>query len=215
MHLLAVALLAAAPAAPASPSMEVAAKVGLFIPGGVTQVAPSGGSRFPFPSAALSFGYRPSIAGKALRVGLEATLGRLSGGGTRQLANDPDLGTEFGFQWQMISMGVHLGIAYRLPLDLPLRISLSPTLQASAVRSSAKVTFTSGGEGGSINSWTGGGSLGLEAAMPLGPGFVLLEGRYALLRGDLGHRETYGNVVRITPAELQGTSLLAGYGIAF
>ena len=175
---------------------------------------PAVGQRALVPGGALSLRYRMPFA-RALAVAAEGGFTRLSGSGTRAFANDPDFPSGLTYRWQVDQVPLLLGLAWELPLDVPLRVAPLAGGAAVYARSTASYSSDSGTVTNSPqDAWALGFYAGVEFSLPLGPGVVTLEGRFMSVRTDLRLSTLYAPV-NSTPGDLQGANLLAGYRLSF
>lgn len=206
-------------AAPEKPlvGLELGLKLALVIPVGKVgaTVASLDGSvtttRTVAPAAAVTLRYRLPFA-RSLIVAAEGGYGRLSGTGSRQLANDPDFGPAVAWSWKMDLVPVLLGLAWELPFGLP--IKFAPVAGGAAIFLSSQSTYAELA-GAPQPGWALGWYAGLEASLPLGPGAVAVEARYLGARTDLGFPKLYGKTVNGSPGDVQGTQVFAGYRFSF
>jgi hypothetical protein len=200
--------------------LEVGLKVAGILPAGragdvaASADVPAVGSRAVVPGGALALRFRLPFL-RSLAVAAEGGFTRLGGKGTRAYANDPDFGPEMTYRWQLDMLPVLFGLAYELPLDVPLKIA--PVAGGAAVYTRSTGSYTSGGVTTSNTpqaAWALGFYAGLELSVALGPGAVTLEGRFLSARTDLGLKQFY-SWVNATPGDVQGSNLLAGYRLTF
>lgn len=217
---------ASEPAAEASKGigLDVALKAALLIPAGNTANAAAArdaeavASKAAFGSAALAFRYSPPFLGRSLSFAIEGAWYQLAGDGTRSFANDPDFGPTLSYQWKLQVIPIFAGLAYRLPLGLP--VSLSPTAGFTAAHVTSVSSYQSPGTDARVSdapqrAWAMGFYAGAEAALKLGPGSLLLEFRYVNARTDLDFARIYAGAFNKAPGDIEGANLLLGYRYAF
>lgn len=200
--------------------LELGLKVALVIPVGrvgATTASLDGATtttRSVAPAVALAIRYRLPFA-RSLMVAAEGGYSRLWGAGSRQLSNDPDFGTSADWTWKMDLIPLLLGLAWELPIDLP--VKFAPVAGGAAVFVSAQSTY--GATDAVANSpqpgWALGWYAGLEVSVAVGPGVIALEARYLGARTDLGFPKLYGKTVNGSPGDVQGTQVFAGYRFSF
>jgi hypothetical protein len=217
----------AAPVAPKNEKLglEVGIKVAALLPAGragsvsALPDVPAVGQRAVVPAGALALRYRMPFA-RSLAVAAEGGFTRLGGSGTRTFNNDPDFPSGLTYRWQLDQVPVLLGLAWEIPLDVPLKVAPVAGGAAIYTRSAAGYVSDAGTVANSPQeAWAFGFYAGLEFSLPLGPGSVTLEGRFLSARTDLGlnglgSSEFYKSV-NTTPGDLQGANLLAGYRFSF
>lgn len=200
--------------------LEVGLKLAGILPAGragnvsAAPDVPAVGSRAVVPGAALALRFRLPFA-RSLAVAAEGGFTRLGGAGTRAFANDPDFGPEMSYRWQLDLVPVLFGLAWELPLDVPLKIA--PVAGGAAVYTRSTGSYTSGGvttTNAPQAAWATGFYAGLELSVPVGPGALTVEGRFLSARTDLGLKQVYGTI-NTTPGDVQGSNLLAGYRLSF
>jgi len=200
--------------------LEVGFKVAGILPAGragnvsAAPDVPAVGTRAVVPGGALALRFRMPFA-RSLAVGAEGGFTRVGGTGTRAYANDPDFGPELSYRWQLEMVPVLLGLAWELPLDVPLKIA--PVAGGAAVYTRSTGSYTAGGvttANAPQAAWALGFYAGLELSVPLGPGAITVEGRFLSARTDLGLKQVY-KWVNTTPGDVQGANLLAGYRLSF
>ena len=179
------------------------------------------GQRAVVPGGALSLRYRLPFA-RSLALAAEGGFTRMGGSGTRAFANDPDYPNGLAYRWQLDQVPVLLGLAWELPLEVPLKVSPLAGGAAIYTRSTASYSSDAGALSNSPQeAWALGFYAGVEFALQLGPGSVTVEGRFLSVRTDLGlHRADLGlskfySAVNTTPGDVQGSNLLVGYRLSF
>ena len=218
-HTLTPAPTVSASAAPEKPlvGLEVGFKLALVIPvgkAGATVASLDGSvntSRTVAPAAAVTLRYRLPFA-RSLIVAAEGGYSRLSGAGSRQLANDPDFGPAVSWAWKMDLVPLLLGLAFELPFKLPLKFA--PVAGGAALFVSSQTTYAEIADAPQPG-WALGWYAGLEVSLPLGPGAIAIEARYLSARTDLGFPRLYGKTVNGSPGDVQGTQVFAGYRFSF
>lgn len=217
----------AAPVAPRNDKLglEVGIKVAAILPAGragnvsALPDVPATGARAVVPAGALAVRYRMPFA-RSLAVAAEGGFTRMGGAGTRTFTNDPDFPSGLTYRWQLDQVPVLLGLAWELPLDVPLRVA--PVAGGAAIYTRSTGSYVS--DGGTVTNspqeaWTLGFYAGVEFSLPLGPGALTLEGRFLSARTNLGLTGLEANAfyesVNTTPGDLQGANLLAGYRFSF
>lgn len=209
--------------APGKPTLglEVGLKLALVFPVGKTGATTATlegvttTSRSVAPAVALALRYRLPFA-RSLMLAAEGGYSRLSGAGSRQLSNDPDFGASASWTWKMDLIPLLLGLAWELPIELP--IKFAPIAGGAAVFVSSQSTY--GATDAQVanspqQGWALGWYAGLEASVAVGPGVIALEGRYLGARTDLGFPQLYGKTVNGSPGDVQGTQVFAGYRFSF
>ena len=201
--------------------LEVGLKVAGILPAGragnvsAAQDVPAVGTRAFVPGGALALRYRMPFA-RSLALAVEGGFTRLGGNGTRAYANDPDFGPELYYRWQLEQVPVLYGLAWELPLDVPLKFA--PVAGGAAVYTRSTASYTAGGAtttDAPQEAWATGFYAGLEISLPVGPGAVTLEGRFISAQTDLGLSKVYGGTINAKPGDVQGSNLLAGYRLSF
>ena len=201
--------------------LEVGLKVAAILPAGragnvsASVDVPAVGNRTFVPGGALALRYRLPFA-RSLALAVEGGFTRLAGNGTRAYANDPDFGPELSYRWQLDQVPVLFGLAWELPLDVPLRFA--PVAGGAAVYTRSTASYTAGGAtttNAPQEAWATGFYAGLEVSLPIGPGAIAVEGRFISARTDLGLSKAYGGTINSTPGDVQGTNVLAGYRLSF
>lgn len=209
------------PPAKAAVGLELGLKLALVIPVGkagptiAAADAAAQTTRSVAPAVALAVRYRLPFA-RSLVVAAEGGYSRLSGSGSRQFVNDPDYGPSLEWSWKMDQIPLLLGLAWELPLGIPLK--LAPVAGGAAVYVSSQTRY--GPAGAQLadapqQAWALGWYAGVEASLPLGPGALAVEARYLGARTDLGFSRLYGKTVNGSPGDVQGTQVLAGYRFSF
>ncbi|HEY3452744.1 MAG TPA: hypothetical protein VGK67_40740 [Myxococcales bacterium] len=212
---------AAAPAAPTSRAigLDVAIKIAALVPSGKTSratAAADGGttaSKAAFFTGTLGLRYGFPFLDRALSLGVEAGYYRLAGSGTRTFANDPDFGPAMSYRWRSDAVPVLVGLAFRLPIPIPVKFSPSVGFAAVWVR---PVTTYEAPDGTQVAdspqpAWALGFYAGLEVGLKLGPGSLVVEGRYVNARTDLGFKGIYSDAYNRDLGDVQGANILAGY----
>ena len=200
----------------------VALELALVLPNGQASNVVQSGSALPTGSYSPSFAgslevsYAPSFGGwHDLSFVASGGYYPLSGNGGRSLPADPDFGT-YSWNWNATTIPITLGLAYRLPIALPIPLHFS--LHAGGL--GAYTTFDSSyaQNGGAPvadapqSAWAWGFYAGAEGSYDLGPGEILLVAHYMSARTDLGFQKVYsGQPWNATPGDIEGTNIQVGY----
>ncbi|HEY3447034.1 MAG TPA: hypothetical protein VGK67_11750 [Myxococcales bacterium] len=215
----------AEPAKPASQSigLQVALKFALLIPAGKTSSASAAAegtasaSKAVFASGALALRYGLPFLDRALAIAVEGGYYRLAGSGTRAFVNDPDFGPSLSYSWKSHAVPVLVGLAFRLPIPIP--VAFSPEAGFAAVYVIPTTTYEAP-DGTRVSdspqpAWALGFYVGLEGSLKLGPGSIVAEVRYLNARTDLGFKQLYSNAYNKDLGDVQGTNVLVGYRFEF
>jgi hypothetical protein len=217
----------ATPAVTARHRLGLALRVGTLVPAGrtaevsVTTTAAAAetlAGRAATFAGSLQLSWSPPVLDHAFSVGLEAGFYPLSGAGSLAMPNDPDFGT-LTYDWSMRAVPVVLGLSYTLPLRRlpwwPHRLQFAVEAGFVANHTRVTTTYTSGAEpveASPQSGWALGFLAGLEGALRVGPGDVVLNVRYLDARTDLGLPAAYPTQPwNARLGDVQGTNVLAGY----
>ncbi|MHB1844513.1 MAG: hypothetical protein ACYCWW_06730 [Deltaproteobacteria bacterium] len=185
-------------------------------PAGVVQSGDGSptGKLSPSYAGSVEISYVPDFGGwHDLSIALSAGYYPLSGNGSRSLPADPDFGN-YSWNWNATSIPLTLGLAYRLPLGIP--VHLSPVAGFVAAHTSISSSYSQSGGGGVTDAaqtaWAYGFYAGAEGSLSAGPGEILLVARYMNARTDLGFQKTYpGQPWNAAPGDIEGTNVQLGY----
>ncbi len=185
-------------------------------PAGVVQSGDGSptGKISPSYAGSIEVSYIPDFGGwHDLSIALSAGYYPLSGNGSRSMPADPDFGN-YSWSWNAATIPLTLGVAYRLPFDIP--VHLSP--EAGFVAAHTSITSSYSQAGGSPTAdaaqtgWAYGFYAGAEASLEAGPGEVLLVARYMNARTDLGFQKIYaGQPFNAQAGDIEGTNVQIGY----
>ncbi|HEY3448471.1 MAG TPA: hypothetical protein VGK67_19100 [Myxococcales bacterium] len=197
---------------PSGRTTDVAADVSSA--GGVFQKA----SHSATGGGALALSYGLPFAGRIVSIRAEAGVYPLNGKGTRTYPNDPDFGT-VSYAYSAIEVPVLLGVAVTLPIPLPVPLRITPEVGFASAWSRIESKWTKDGTTvatSPVTGWALGFYAGLELSWKLGPGALVLEGRYVNARTSLGLDDKnaipeYGGVYNAHLGDVQGTNVLVGY----
>lgn len=204
--------------------LDVDVKLALKVPNGRTSDAVVGadggasGGLGAAPAGALAVRWSLPFLDRAPFLALEVGYYRLSGSGTRDLATDPDFGPTLAYEWSMDAIPISIGGGFRIARVGPVGFSAGAGLAVVAVSSRATYTGSSTGAKVTNADRSGvavGGYFGVEGALRLGPGSLVGELRHTSARTDLGLASAHGAAVAISPGDVEGTSVLAGYRVSF
>lgn len=212
------------PTTPAARPFSVAVFVGLLVPSGLptnTAAEPEqpipGGSKALTFAATLAARYVLPFAQRAFSAALELGWYPLEGSGQREFTNDPDYGPTLKFSYAAVNVPIQLGVAYRVPVTLPVALAASMSL---VLNHSAFTTTYTRSDGTTLanatqTGWAVGFALGADAGYALGPGEVAAWLRYVNARTDLAFKSIYQDAYNRDLGDVEGVNVLVGYRYAF